>query len=250
MASKIVKSHRRKLNSVGIRIEMLNNDNIKAVFDTLKQLKPKLSQNYLISVLHTIKKENENVTRTAKALNLKKSKRISNPETTVGFLKILHHAIKNINKRHQIIRREIDTIIAIVVAIMTNVGSKELLLMKVKHLTELVENKKSTLFRLTELNSFPIQKYEPLFGKYYDGVLSAIKFRELEIYGKQDINLDTFVITCKIDSINKIIKEWYLQFMVKIPKESLGIQYIRKLNTSLILSETEKNVDDEDMYYS
>lgn len=243
MSSGTRRSHIKKLNSCDIKINELTNSNIRLAFEKVRKLYPNLSDNYLISILTTVKKLNENVTVTPKYMKLHKKKRAifgqTSPETMIGLTRVLKHTLRYLYYDMKS-KRDIDTVIAILVAVCTDVGSNELLVMRQKHLFELKENKPCSLMVKRKYSNAPVRKVEPLFDKFIDFILAAIEYRVAVIGDDAQATAATKVIELRIDSVNKCINELYNQLNGKRPTESLGIQILRKLNKSTLVDIVEQ----------
>lgn len=227
-----------KLIKKYINIDSLTDSNIKQHLNKLKTTKNrKPSDNYLISILRTLKKCNTNITKKPHNLNLQ-STRVSDEdnETSMITKKVATHVIKEVYDTSKTIvnsmnlRSVIDTHIAILLVTSTSITITDMYNLTVndlKSLTEhntLVKNKKivtNNMFTLAE------PKIQELLTKRSN-------------IDNDDIKYNTnYVISCSRNVINKTVKKMCEEATVTFHLDlshlkSIGINKFKFKNPNLI----------------
>lgn len=219
-------SHRKLLEFNKVKIYELTNENIETRLRNLRTTKNKaLSDNYLIGILNTIKKENTNITVRPSKLHfntVRKKKSILN-ETTRAILEVIKYAYTLSNETIQVTETTsaFDTYIAILLVTSTNISLHDLFDLNIPEYNSLVTQE--------SLNKTKkIVKYTTLFPAAHKIISLLIQMRNFKyatipIYSMKP-KFGTHIITCSPDVLNKKIKELYnvVNFGVNT-EQSLGL---------------------------
>lgn len=266
-------AHLKKLQSMNIDINNLNNDNI---VDILKQLQTtsnkngrKLTPSYINIIYSTLRRLNPSLTVKISKLGFSRRGRlvIDNPLNNIEIIglkeliiTIFRYAVtfKEVNYLRVPSRATIDTAIAMVLILITNLSFNQLVKLRVRDLKTIAHDNSISITIKSGNSAVKVKKmanlYNPLFICVVNMVLSReefmkrnfinnvdVKYNRVNIYDYNDedycdrINVnkidddDVQVISCKKDSINKTIHELYMRFHKKKSTISLGITLIEKM---------------------
>ena len=262
----IERSHIKLLQSKGINLDNINNDNVDDILTKLTTTRGKLlSGNYKTSILNTIKKlDKSKVTINKSQLSWKRN-RIKKDRMSIEFMKCMH-TILNYAYRYEPhknvpeILSMIDTIIAILFLTSTNIKTKDIYDVTLEEFNSLhkdintpivINGKKIIVSPLLASQSF--KKIEVLLeykSKNFDDIV-------LKDFKQKRIRLNNYLISTAATQINKTVKKIYVMLNFSIitqnnkcfhgsnnttidgmdveeQSKSLGLQAFRSLNQDMI----------------
>lgn len=204
MSRKRQESHIKLLRDNGVpNLDNLTNSNIKPTLMRLRGAnKKELSDNYLISILSTIKKYNNNITKKPAQLELKANRnktlnKVGNKRLIIDVIQYTHRLndtdIANINHRALI-----DTYIAIIMVSSTFITVGDLYSLSVLDIDTLNENK--VLHKQYKITT------NSIYSHSIDTLKKLIRRRdELPKPTNIDYN-NNKLVSCTVNIINKTIK--------------------------------------------
>lgn len=241
----VKQSHIKLLNDLKVNIESLHDGNIRGVFDQLRDERPKLTDNYKISILSTIKTLNQNVKITYSKLGLSQRKmgKITGPlvkNITVTVVRMIQEFrsftvddLMVTNMRH------IETVLASCVCLCTRVPMahfQALHYAHVAHQTPYSFNRKRFNVKAVEpLYSvlMPVIDHAMLLKRHFNFTSNPLSVDENAL---NEIPLDAPLITVRADAINKTLRDLYLRFIMETPTTSLGLIKLKYVNANLLLT--------------
>lgn len=201
MQSKSEKSHINLIKTFKSEIDSITDNDVVNLLRSLKTKKNnKLSDNYKISILRTLKSVNSNITKTPKSLKLKctrtnKTININRRKIIIDIIKVVYGLTTGVIQTTES-RSLIDTYIAILLITSCQIRVDDIFKLTLNDLNELVTNQKIRKSKVILINR--------LF------VNAELLIRELinqrnKIITDQMINVN-MLITCSHNIINKTIK--------------------------------------------
>lgn len=256
-------SHLKLLQTNGVNLNNIRNDNVDAVLSKLKTIRGNsLSGNYKTSILNTIKKlPNSKVTINKSQLSWTRN-RSKKDRITVEFMKCIHNILTYVynyepHKNVQELLSMIDTIIAILFITSTNIKTNDIYSVTLEEFDNLNKNnnfhlvingKKLVVSPLLASQAF--KKIEILL-KYKSENFEDIILKNLN--KEKKIKLNNYLISTAASQINKTIHRLYikLNFLIMTDKKnkfnnemddilnevesnSLGLQVFRRFNQDII----------------
>ncbi|CAD6220565.1 GSCOCT00011558001.2-RA-CDS [Cotesia congregata] len=256
-------AHLKKLQKLGINLLSLTDETIN---DQLMQIKKsgadskELSNNYINGIYATIRRLRPSLTKTRRELGLHLQ---NNPnsiyrdqDTFMGTMKMLLDIVKDITETNILEctrlrpRRIVDTQIAIVLTLLTNLRSSELMQLQVKHINMIDRELPLSIQTKHRNTSIKILRMGKLFDGLYPQIVKLALHRDKLYNSTTNSNFsvtikqntvvqNTFLISCKIDTINKVLREFYERSNKKKPPYALGLKSIRTLNTTIMITHNE-----------
>nr|WCZ68491.1 hypothetical protein HvNV011 [Heliothis virescens nudivirus] len=243
--SNVKASHLKLLNDLKINIETLKDSNIKSVFEQITKERPKLTDNYKISILTTIKSLNPRVTLTYPKIGLLQQKSgtltgsvIKNFTITLVRL-IQEFKTFTVNDMGMVNLRTIDTVIASCLHLCTRVPIAHLESLKYTHLinqTPYTANRRQYVLRRVEplyTILLPVIKHALLIKRHFTFQVNPLAMDEDSI---DFIPLDYKMVTVRHDAINKTLRESYMRYIMDTPTTSLGLIKLKIVNRNLLLT--------------
>ncbi|UVX94941.1 VLF-1 [Callinectes sapidus nudivirus] len=198
MQTKPEKSHIALLKAANINVPNITNDTVENVLNNLRTSKNKqISDNYKISVLRTIKKLNNNITKKPKNLKLKALRSVRSQD--VDGTKIIINVIKNIYKlstneiKSLETRSIIDAYIAILITSSCFMCIQDLYLLTETDLNNLIVHNTINKTKKITINVL-FHKAQPLIGELLNHRNTMGEYKTSKL------------ISCSSNLINRTIK--------------------------------------------
>ncbi len=235
--SKTEESHLKLIKQYTSNIEKLSNNDVGQLLRTIKTRKNQTpSDNYLISILRTIKKCNENITKKPNQLQLQVQRHTDDDESSFAVKKAVTYVIKEIYTISQTtinsidLRSTLDAFIAILLITSTTISIHTIYDLTTRDLKGLIETKSI------------VKDRKILTNKLF--TLAAPIIEDL-ITRRNSLDIDNvhfnvnFVISCVPNIINKTIKKMCEEAAVTFHLEasalkSLGLNKFRFKNPNFI----------------
>lgn len=229
----VTASHYKLFNKSNL--SNLTDANVKNFVDSLKRRDGKLfSNNYKSSLLSTIKKENPNITITAKKLGWVR-KRNNNELTSENFeliVKLVKYCQNfTFNDYNNTTRAHLDTVIAILLIVYLNASISSLYKLKMTDLAGLEQMQKITL------KNGDVVMPTPQFPFFVAKIKSLIASRSTMMDEQNVINL----ISVVPDVINKQIRLLIVMFGVTRLDQSWGVRFLEKLPKDILIAQLIEN---------
>ncbi|KAG6558456.1 very late factor 1, bracovirus capsid protein [Microplitis demolitor] len=256
-------AHLKKLKDLNIDPLSLTD---KTISDKLMDIKKsgsngkELSIHYINGIYATIKRIQPSLTKSRRDLGLRsKNSGKSTKRSTdvfIGTKNLLTTIVRDVKRLNTVEsykadpRRIIDTKIAIVLTLLTNLRSSELLQLRVKHI-DLIKRELPLSIRTKHRNtSIKILKMAKLFDVLYpkvikmalsrDGLYTKSLDTDFETQIKNNpVIQNTLLVSCKVDTINKVMRQIYENVNGMQPSVALGLKSIRSLNTTIMINHKE-----------
>ncbi|KAG8148365.1 uncharacterized LOC118063714 [Chelonus insularis] len=249
-------THFAKLRQLNIDPLSLTDKTVSEALHLLKKSgRPdkELSNAYINSIYSTMKRINPALSTSASKLGFPRKNR----KTVIDDRLDLHHGIKQmlttiikyvanfttVEPRKIESRRVIDTIIASILTLLTNLRSTELFKLQLKHLEMISQDTPITINTKCQSHVITVMKIKPLYDLLYPKLKNIILSRELKfnldyLEDPKSITRDEsniILLSCKNDTINKTFYELYIRINQKRPNVTLGLKTIRSFNLTLMM---------------
>lgn len=234
--SRSQRSHIKLITKHVKNIDKLTNSDISNLFHNLRTSKDKQpSDNYLISILRTIKKCNPSITKKPHQLNLQSERVSQESDVSIATKKIVTYLVKETYDLSQVIidgtdhRSLIDAYIAILMITSTSITINDLYTMTIDEYNNLVRHKKIQKEKRVLCNVM-FELAEP--------VIASLLTRRGEIDTSTRYNIER-VISCSHNILNRAIKKLceetavFYKVDVKV-LHSLGLKKFRFTNPNLL----------------
>ena len=250
-------SHVKLLKLNGIDISTLNNENVRATLDSMKlgpNRQQSLSANYKVSVLNSIRELNSNVTLKPKQLKVKRN-RVDAKISSEVFSKILlicNYAF-NYDPNSTIAPvtlGQIDTLIAIMLIVSTNIKIRELNQVipsiTIENFTELVTTSKTIVNINNGSTTIAILGISRLMRVLKIQIDSLIAYRDANFQRRnlaRAAKIAGQLITCTADVLNKKIKELSILLTNPINNDTTNTYaFLNKQTSETSLQPTSKSL--------
>ena len=223
----VIASHYKILNKTNLA--SLTDANVKNFVDSLKKRNGKpLSENYKTSLLTTIKKENSNITTTAKKLGWVRKR--NNNQLTFEIFDLVVKLVQycqdfTFNDYDNITRTHLDTVITILLVVYLNSTVSNLYKLKVTDLDALQQLQKVTMKNGESV--IPT----PQFTVYAPKIRELLQNRSTLTKEPNLIN----IISVVPDVINKQIRLLLVMFGVTNLEQSWGLRFLEKLPKDILI---------------
>lgn len=206
--------------------ELVNVDDVKKIVKRLRD--DNKSENYIINILNTLKSKNSNLVIKPRALGLKTKRNMVQgqitPDRVEGIGLLITYAATTIGRINDISKKSHrDTIVAMLLASTTTIKGRFIKLITFRHLVELFEKGNSSVDEhYNNPSQIRVINQESYNDYFYNPFKSQV--------GDFSQKLDDKIITSSLDSINKFIRELYVQLSKKANVNSLGLKIFHRLN--------------------
>lgn len=223
------KSHFKILENLNINITNLTDFNILNTFDKIKNEKPKLSDNYKISILNTIKKHNSNVTASYSKLGLKQFKK--NYKISPKLVKDVNKVTLDIisqcenNKFEGRTPQELYMFMAVLLVLCFRIKNTN-------HVTSITLNNSSYIYKSKKFNLIKVEPYYTTLHQYLLNLNKYVQNNYIEL----GTNISNYYINVKIDAINKSIRNFYSKVIMDEPSSSLGLSKFKYVDSNIFQS--------------
>nr|CAR40190.1 putative VLF-1 protein [Chelonus inanitus] len=254
-------AHLKKLKQLNIVVSKITNNNVEEVLKYIQKSSPsgkEFSIAYINSIYASIKRENPNVTKHIEYLDRYQSNPLAvNDEKILdGMKNLIIDTVKNVRDfvdgkyTEMESKRLIDTRLAILLTLLTNLRSSELLQLRIKHLHMIDREQTVSIRAKHRIESIKILKMGKLFDLLYPMIIKVVMKRDkldqhcsLNDLINNTINNSEYnevlLISSQSDSINKTLRELYANVNQSEPSTALGLKIIRSLNTTLMVQHNE-----------
>lgn len=233
----LLDSHLKLLRHNNVDVTRLTDANVKSTLDSMQTQRGNvLSANYKVSVLASIKRFNTNITARPKDLKLKRVRNRDqlNRDTFRVLVNVVNFAF-NFDTRSTTVASGlalIDTVLAVLVLVSTNVDLKTLRKLTVQQFQTLARDNEAVVAD-RRVQAMP-EVMAPIASKVAD----LLAYRASQHYRRQDAPpaAGDRVVSCSADVINKKIKELTIILNPDISvQRHYGLRSIEKLNRQILL---------------
>ncbi|KAG8148334.1 uncharacterized LOC118070394 [Chelonus insularis] len=252
-------SHVKKLQKLKINVANINNNNVVSILNYIKNTgcrRKKLSNSYVNVIYSTLRLLNSSLDRSASKMGFPRKHRTADRSNNIceesindmkQLFKMMLRYIKNFTSTHSHkfdARSIIDTSIAVVLLVITNLQPNEIFELKFENLQMMADGvsftttvKKRKVLRTISVST---SLYNTLYTNIEKMILNREKICDLSVNDKQYINKKNekvnkiHVISCTRDSINKTIYEMYVRYNKRVPFVDLGLTFMYKIKNEII----------------
>nr|WOZ57662.1 VLF-1 [Menippe mercenaria nudivirus] len=236
--TKSEQSHFNLLKNKSVNIEKLKNKEVKDVLNTLRTTKNKVpSQNYLISILRTLRKLNADITKKPTHLGLHSERNTEDEAVALQIKKSIVHIIKDVYNLPVVLingielRSTVDTYISVLLVTSTSILIKDVYKLTKSEYQDLCDKPS-----ITKSSKIMKNKLFPTAESIIDSLLK--RRDELDRASDRPI-LNNKVVSCTTNTINKTIKKLCQESTVSLNTDlqatnSLGLSSFKFTNPNFL----------------